>query len=418
MDLDQWADGSIDGAICLKHITDEYLARSLTPSELTCTLCSASADDGVPIAVPMDDVVEEIRDAINFFYTDAEEVLPYGKDAAELWDAAPDTSDVVDELCGGAFDDLVVERLWGQMVNALGRDRQWTRVWSDAEADDLDHGWEQFSDTVKHESRMVIVTGDASGREGTPARGSASYLSHLLPYVDGDLGLVRTLPAGTTVHRGRLVETANDIAWTAKELGPAPRGRATANRMSPAGVSMFYASGSVDTAVAEIAGHGVKPYALIGAFVSTRPLDVLDLMAVPSYPPVFDKSRRAEVRARSFLGSFKYLVTKPVIPDGRVHVEYVPTQVVTEYLRWAPKRRIDGICIPSEPGDGKPTYVFFFGPEDFIEDTDSSETDRTFLIDIEFQPPGPVFTLKADDVGFYKVERKPKAIRQDARPSP
>ena len=34
-----------------------------------------------------------------------------------------------------------------------------------------------------------------------------------------------------------------------------------------------------------------------------------------------------------FLNHFAYDLSKPIVRDKRVHVEYVPTQVVTEYFR-------------------------------------------------------------------------------------
>jgi hypothetical protein len=40
--------------------------------------------------------------------------------------------------------------------------------------------------------------------------------------------------------------------------------------MSPAGVSLFYASEDEQTAIHEIAGHGVKPHAVVGRFRNTR----------------------------------------------------------------------------------------------------------------------------------------------------
>ncbi|GEM_PF-479358 len=413
VDLYGWASGSLDGAICRAHIEDRHLAARLTPSAATCTLCQASSTDEVPIAVPLDEVLAEIANVINFFYTDAESVLSYDDDTH--WAEVRDVWDVLEEVCDGVFDDLATEGLYDGFVKALG-ETQWTKIWADAEADDLDLMWDSFAETVKHECRSVFIAPSNVNGDGALGGGVGGFLAALLPYVDGELDLVTTLTAGTDVFRGRLVESENDIEWTAKELGPAPRDRASASRMSPAGVPMFYASGSVETAVAEIAGHGVKPYALVGRFTSTRPLDVLDLTATPGYPPsLFAPGARSAVRARNFLSSFVHEVTRPVIPDGRVHVEYAPTQVVTEYLRRVPVRRIDGICLPSGPGNNEPTYVFFFGPDAFVEDEEPGRHDIALQIDLELTSySSPVFTL-SPDVGFYQVVRRTEAVKQETR---
>lgn len=68
-----------------------------------------------------------------------------------------------------------------------------------------------------------------------------------------------------------------------------------------------------------------------------------------------------------FLDGFVKNITRPVIPDGRQHVEYTPTQVLTEYLRWASPHPFDGIALPSAQA-GEKTYVFFRGPEGIIAD--------------------------------------------------
>ncbi|MFJ3088839.1 RES domain-containing protein [Streptomyces sp. NPDC086838] len=48
---------------------------------------------------------------------------------------------------------------------------------------------------------------------------------------------------------------ASAPSYVAAGIGAAPPARATANRMSPAGVSMFYGSEDVTTVLAEISAH-------------------------------------------------------------------------------------------------------------------------------------------------------------------
>lgn len=53
-----------------------------------------------------------------------------------------------------------------------------------------------------------------------------------------------------------------------------------------------------------------------------------------------------------FLQKFIHDITLPVELDGREHVDYVPTQVFTEYLRYAFLARVDGLTFPSVQGPG------------------------------------------------------------------
>jgi RES domain len=62
-----------------------------------------------------------------------------------------------------------------------------------------------------------------------------------------------------------------------------------------------------------------------------------------------------------FLFSFARDLSKPVILDGREHIEYVPTQVVTEYMRRLPDAAIDGILHASAQSAGT-SCVIFCGP--------------------------------------------------------
>lgn len=53
----------------------------------------------------------------------------------------------------------------------------------------------------------------------------------------------------------------------------------------------------------------------------------------------------------------------PIELNGREHIEYVPTQVFTEYLRYAfPGRRPDGVVLASARSSGR-NFVLFCGPE-------------------------------------------------------
>jgi hypothetical protein len=238
----------------------------------------------------------------------------------------------------------------------------------------------------------------------------------LLTYVeDPKLKLISEVPEGTAFYRGRLVGYASEKMTGAKKLGPAPADKAAANRMSPEGVPMFYGSASSETAIREIAAHGTSEYARIGAFRNQRPLILLDLTALPELPSIFDKEARNRNGVLRFFKHFADNVTAPIRPDGRPHVEYVPTQVVTEFFRWVPTRKIDGIKLSSAQ-DGQDTYVLFFTREqvddeelenDQKDESAEQKVDDGFGFDSDaFPPEPPVLTLNPRDVRTYRVIRR------------
>jgi hypothetical protein len=70
----------------------------------------------------------------------------------------------------------------------------------------------------------------------------------------------------------------------------------------------------------------------------------------------------------SFLHAFTREIVKPVPRDERTHIDYLPTQVFTEYLRDARfgGKRIDGIRYPSATGKAGANVVLFATQEDFV----------------------------------------------------
>ena len=66
-----------------------------------------------------------------------------------------------------------------------------------------------------------------------------------------------------------------------------------------------------------------------------------------------------------FLGGFARDIAKPIVRDERVHQEYVPTQVVTEFIRFVLRPVGDGVAYASARVDGT-NLVLFASQEDCL----------------------------------------------------
>ena len=141
----------------------------------------------------------------------------------------------------------------------------------EAEAASLDDAWRFFCRVVANHSRFlfwheaVIPVADHGAVRVPPAEmlrelGRAILLA----------GLAREIPAGTMLHRARLFAPGAIVETTAAALGPPPRAFAQANRMSAAGISMFYGAFEPETAAAEVAGAGGTM--AVVPFLALRPL--------------------------------------------------------------------------------------------------------------------------------------------------
>ncbi len=189
------------------------------------------------------------------------------------------------------------------------------------------------------------------------------------------MALVKDYDAGLIIQRARAWK--NDQPWNSpEELGPPPTDKASQpNRMSPAGIPMFYGSEDSKTAVLETAS---RPGTFtVGKFETNRPIVLLDISSVPPLPSIFemipDSLEVDPRRAIEFLAHISEEISKPITRDGHQHIEYVPTQVVTEFIRaqqlleW---RAIDGIKYESARNPGHSSYVLFATQDDVFNEND------------------------------------------------
>lgn len=137
------------------------------------------------------------------------------------------------------------------------------------------------------------------------------------------------------------------------------------NRMSPAGVSMFYGTTSFETACLEVVGvetEGVRTKKVTGiCFSNTVPLVILDLMALKHPRSSFEPWERWEWDNYRFVHQFLQDLSKTVVKTRGHHIDYIPTQVFTEFIRYEYKycqKPIHGIRYPSTH-DGQPNTVIF-----------------------------------------------------------
>jgi RES domain-containing protein len=275
-----------------------------------------------------------------------------------------DTDDVVAECADGVFTEDVAEEAVEAIAAAVATPTAWS---SNAIQDEFAFNWDGFVQTVKHESRFVYLATRERGREYDPPSRVARFLEGLLAYADKETKMLVDLPVGTRLFRGRMTDDVAALrtqvdAAPAKEIGSPPPKVAQAGRMNAQGIPIFYSATTIHTAVAEIALHSPYDDAVVGEFVTQRDLTIIDFTRKPKLPSAFDRSRRERFMFARFVDDFVEAITQPVILDGRQRIDYVPTQIVTEYLRWVPDRRIEGIAFPSRVDRSGKNVVLFFGP--------------------------------------------------------
>jgi hypothetical protein len=183
------------------------------------------------------------------------------------------------------------------------------------------------------------------------------------------IGMIRTLPADRVIYRVRAHKRSEECT-NRETLGPPPSDKAPTNRMSAAGVSVFYGAFERATAVAEASMSmpaGREWILTAGAWQCARSLQVLDLSELPPVPSLFAAAREWR-GALLFLREFVKSISAPVVHDGGEHIEYVPTQILTEHFRKEVAAldgsRLDGIVYPSARRRGGKSLVVFRSRDD------------------------------------------------------
>lgn len=350
------------------HALEAILRAEHEPEE--CDFCGAS--ESAPIAVLVDAVLagwaHEYEPAVEHTPWDEGEYVFFGNhwDTPELIDEwaevfrADDLADAVQDLLGYDNDPWVE------------RDALWLRP-DEAMRD----AWDRFREIVRHQTRYVFWNKPPDDDE-EPGSISPAQVLDRVGQLAVTLGLVRPLQPAESIYRAQVDDEATTV-WDANRLGTVPLRFATkTNRMSPAGVPMFYGALDTTTAAAEVRAYAGEQVALrIGEFRVSRPVFVLDLTNLPDVPSLFDPARGGIRREVGFLHSFVKDLQARVDPDA-AEIEYVPTQVMTEFFLqvFRPASTggagLAGIVYPSDQAKGAAVVLEFRNEQCFDDPAEAA----------------------------------------------
>lgn len=326
--------------MCSRHVRRQQPSPNgweSRPQEL-CLLCSEPRDP----FILRDDLYRWIGERLRESYSRAIDELPWDSEEGTYFGATVDTCEALQEL-ELPLDDVAYERVCDDFTDDLWvADAGYDPVppieellgRAPARGELLTDAWHRFCDRVMHQSRYFAMEpphDEPTFSRVAPGVPDGAELHSISAELDR-AGKIRRLDPGRKIFRAR---TFYDEAHTEPDLLTSPPPQAAAQgRMNAAGVSIFYGALDVETAAAEVFDR--SPYVSIALFVTTVPLQVLDL----TDPNIDDD---AELTA--FLSDFVTAISKPVRNDGREHFEYAPTQVMTEYLRH--RLGLQGVLFPS-----------------------------------------------------------------------
>lgn len=369
---------------------DEYGIQTFIEEHGTQNYCSYCDEIGDEItACELDLLIEHILKSMSYEWGHpADEGLPY-ETREGGWQVASvyDTWELLDDIGLGNDSGKILEDICSSIHNQEWCERNPYSLSTDRT---LMFGWQKFSDFVCNKARYVFFRAENSdyNKEQHDEMNPVDILDALESIIKS-AGLVRKISDSSEIKRVRIIDFAEELS-TAKELGSPPNEFATlANRMSPAGIAMFYGAFDIETAIKETyEDTEVDKKAICGTFMPIRELTVIDLSENLIVPSLFDEHEREQRSNMRFLIDFVSDFTKPIDRSDRSHIDYVPTQIVTEFIRHIfqteKNEHIDGVIYPSSKNNKEKAIVVFADSEQCVEKTNKMDGNAILeLVNIE-----------------------------------
>lgn len=357
--------------VCYRCLSEPYLIKLVktTGQKKRCYFCHSQRK-----SIELLEFLEIIKKGLNSFYGNAIDELPieFQKDTSDS-KVYFDTYELLTEIIDYPItenQDLLDE------ISDFVSDQTWCKrnYFELSEHELLLYSWQDFCEIVKYKQRYTFllkpIEEDSLNYETIP---HYSMLTELASIIE-KLGLIQDIPTNTSFYRARKIDNGN-IYETVEDLGPPPSDKASQNRMSPFGISMFYSSNNYETALSEIDAI----HAYIGEFTLLKDIQIINFVNLPEEPSIFDHDKCSLIFRINFIRDFIKEITQPIknIKDRSIHLEYIPSQIITEYLRCIFSNKITGIQYPSTFGKGD-NFVLFINKKD-ICDTNTKE-DKNHLL--------------------------------------
>lgn len=350
--------------VCSHHIKEKFISNYILKNgEFSkCTYCGQRKK-----VVELSEVLKLIVIGIDCLFEDANESRYYNKEGKHGYDGETiDFYDLYydDELGLGITNNKLLDDIYKYLENEI------VYCYKDeygGESDYLSGLWNYFKEIVKHKARFVFYKKQA--------------FSHHIYYKPSDilkrvqhciieLDLFRTIATTDKLYRCVQHKDKAEVDNTGKRIAANPTKNCKKNnRMSPAGISMFYCCPHKDFCISEVVDfkNHSEPYYSVAFFTPKKKLKLVDLTRLPKMPSIFDKGTNGNIETLFFLKDFIGDISKP-IKKGDEIIDYVPTQIVTEYIKYNPKLKVDGIIYPSSKNSKKENFVVFKDHDQSLND--------------------------------------------------
>ncbi len=342
--------------VCADCIGDSYLHKQVMQDGVRAPCDFCQSDDHQTIKLEV--LAKQVASVLNNFFAistpDPDEIELIKAIEADGDQRGESVTDTIRSLINSSLELSEAIRKYLSNQQGSAGDGHSTDNWSYAsntfyemqsiDTSDLQMSWSDFRHEILTRSRFFN-------------QNAKSILERLFEDIDklttyDGKSVVRVFSQKDNFFRARKAETHESLKKILKEapnsLGAPRVSLARAGRMNAEGISVFYGSTDEKTCIAEIRAP-VGCFVICGEFTPLRELRLLDLTRLKlvylqgSY---FDAAHIELVSRTKFLKELVAEMSQPVMP-GEESIDYLPTQVVAEYLCSHPDMNLDGVVFAS-----------------------------------------------------------------------
>ena len=348
--------GHSDKVICHDCVSDYALTAFIKENGKiqTCSYCKKRKK-----SILLEELMAPIMDGIRFMYSRAVDELPV--DEGRFIGGTYTTDNIlrsISNIIGPSYDEIIDD-----IITLIGEE-----IWCDANPfdeseDEVEFNqWQKFCTLVKEKMRYVFF----EAKDDTTFDSSPIVILDFISACMNNIGLITKIDKTTKMYRCRM---SKDEKYYSKitDFCPPPSQKTPAGRMNAQGIPVLYLALDPDTAVKEI-DTPERQFASIATYRVEDSISVLDLTKLDTIkiPSIFDCEGRPKISTIRFLKRFNEQISqKPSIEQ----IDYVPTQIVTEYFRFLcrdKKFQYQGILYNSSKNKGGKCLVLFLSREEVI----------------------------------------------------
>ena len=353
----------LDKTICVECVKDPFLETIVLNNAISnrCSYCNKKFRSLK--AASYNIVMHAIYDVIYKYYGDAQEVhLPYSE--GEWLFEADYIEDIIFKFNPGWCEEFSydLENSADPFHHLVPHtNNSWLEL---PESEVLMYSWDSFKDQVLYKTRYLFLNepiDEINDEQIIPV----SQMLNALEDLCIEFNLVKKIRKKSLFYRVRS-QLKDESFSEFNHMGVAPQKIASAGRMNPGGIPYFYIADSALTAKLEVIKD--QEYWSYATFKLKKDIEVIDFSNLPKIPSIFDVNEFSSRQKLIFLYDLVSDMSKPVGPNIKDHIEYIPTQVVSEFFRYRFNPKVKGIRYKSVKNKEGINIAFFESDNEKIKD--------------------------------------------------